>query len=221
MPSTVIVGTQWGDEGKGRVVDICAAQSDMVIRYHGGNNAGHTVIVGDEIFPFHLIPSGIISGKFCVIGSGLVVDLGVLLEEKQGLEARGIQVEGKLAISDHCHVILPYHKALEKADEERLGSRRIGSTLRGIGPAYTDKASRRGIRLGELAYPECFREHLENNVAEKNEILSKIYGAEPLAAETIYEVTMEHYRHISHMITDTSVLVNRTLNEGKQVLFEG
>lgn len=221
MPSTVIVGAQWGDEGKGRIVDICAAKADLVVRYHGGNNAGHTIMVGEEIFALHLIPSGIVRGKPCVIGSGVVVDLSALLEEKKNLESRGLQVDGNLALSDHCHLILPYHKALEKADEARLAARRIGTTLRGIGPAYADKASRRGIRLGELAYPDSFREHLERNVAEKNEILTKIYGAEPLCAETICEETMQQFRQIEKMVTDTSVLVSRALDEGKAVLFEG
>lgn len=221
MPSTVIVGAQWGDEGKGRIADLLAANSDLVVRYHGGNNAGHTVMVGDEIFAFHLLPSGIISGKLCVIGNGLVVDLAVLLKEKAGLESRGFKLEGNLVISDHCHLILPYHKALEQADEQRLGARRIGTTLRGIGPAYTDKAARRGIRLGELAYPDLFRDHLECNVAEKNEILTKIYGIEPLCAATIFEETMAQFRQIEDLVTDTSVLVNRALDEGKQVLFEG
>ncbi len=221
MPGTVIVGAQWGDEGKGCVVDLCAAQADLVVRYQGGNNAGHTVMVGDEIYAFHLIPSGIIRSKPCVMGNGLVVDLGALLEEKQGFEARGIPVGANLAISDHCHLVLPYHKALEKADEERLGARRIGTTQRGIGPAYTDKIARRGIRLGELTRPEAFREHLENNVAEKNEILTKIYGAEPLNAKSIYEETMCHYQQIAPLVTDTSLLVNRALDGGKQVLFEG
>jgi adenylosuccinate synthase len=221
VPSTVVVGAQWGDEGKGRIVDLFASQVDMVVRYHGGSNAGHTIMVGDEVFAFHLLPSGILSGKFSVIGSGLVVDLGILLEEKQNLEKRGIQVEGNLALSDHCHLILPYHKALEKADEARLAGRRIGTTLRGIGPAYTDKASRRGIRLGELNYSESFREHLEHNIAEKNEILTKIYGAEPLPAQAIYDETMGQFNQIANMVTDTSVLVNDALDEGKEVLFEG
>jgi len=221
MPSTVIVGAQWGDEGKGRVVDICAARADLVVRYQGGNNAGHTVMVGEEVFAFHLIPSGIAQGKFCVIGNGLVVDLAALLEEKRSLEARGIRVQGNLAISDHCHLILPYHKLLERAEEERLGVRRLGTTQRGIGPAYADKAARRGIRLGELADPASFREHLEHNVAEKNEILTKIFGLEPLSAEALCQEALEQFRQIAAMVTDTSLLVNRALDEGKEVLFEG
>jgi len=221
VPSTVIIGAQWGDEGKGKVVDILAAQSDMVVRYHGGTNAGHTVMVEGEIFVLHLLPSGIIRGAFCVIGNGLVVDLAALLKEKAEFESRGIEVDGKLAISDHCHLILPYHRALEKASEARLGEKKIGTTLRGIGPAYTDKYSRCGIRIGELAHPTTFRAHLEANVAEKNEILTKIYGAEPLSAEAIYDEVMGQFQQISHLITDTSVLVNRALKEGQQILFEG
>jgi len=221
VPSTVIVGAQWGDEGKGRIVDIIAAESDLTVRYQGGNNAGHTVIVGEEIFALHLIPSGIIRGLPCVIGNGLVVDLGALLEEKQTLEAKGIVVDGKLTLSDHCHLILPYHKLLDEAEESRRGSRRIGTTKRGIGPAYTDKYSRRGIRLGELAYPADFRSHLEHNLAEKNELLQKIYGLEPLVLDQVYNDIMAQFELIKGMVADTSLLVNQALSDGKKVLFEG
>jgi len=221
VPSTVIVGAQWGDEGKGRIVDIIAAESDLTVRFQGGNNAGHTVIVGEEIFALHLIPSGIIRGLACVIGNGLVVDLGALLEEKQTLESKGIAVDGKLILSDHCHLILPYHKLLDEAEESRRGARRIGTTKRGIGPAYTDKYARRGIRLGELCYPADFRAHLEHNLAEKNELLQKIYGLKPLVLDKVYDDIMAQFEQVKPMVTDTSLLVNQALAAGKKILFEG
>jgi adenylosuccinate synthase len=221
VPGTVIIGAQWGDEGKGKIVDICAEAADLVVRYHGGNNAGHTVMVNGEVFAFHLLPSGLIRGKTSVIGNGLVLDLGSLLAEMQDFEKRGIDVRKLLTISDHCHLVLPYHKALEKASEMRLGDKKIGTTLRGIGPAYTDKAARTGIRLGELTVPEDFRAHLEQNCAEKNEILTKVYGAEPVCAETIYKETMAQFAQIKDLIGDTSVLVTKALEAGQKVLFEG
>ena len=138
VPATIVVGSQWGDEGKGRVVDLLAAESDLVVRYQGGNNAGHTVWVGDQRFAFHLIPTGILRGKPCVLGAGMVIDLGVLFEEESELASRGVPVQGKLRISENAHLILPYHKLIEQAEEERRGSRAIGTTRRGIGPAYED-----------------------------------------------------------------------------------
>ena len=157
MPSTVIVGCQWGDEGKGRVVDTYSEYADLVARYQGGNNAGHTVIIEGQQFAFHLIPTGILRGKLCVIGNGLVVDPQALLEEIADLKGKGVELDDNLRLSENAHLIMPYHKALDGAKEKALGSRKIGTTLRGIGPAYTDKVARSGIRVGDLADEQVFK----------------------------------------------------------------
>jgi adenylosuccinate synthase len=221
MPSTVVIGAQWGDEGKGGVVDVLAAQADLVVRFHGGNNAGHTVVVGEKRYAFHLIPTGMLRGVLSVIGNGLVLDLGFLLEEKAELERSGVKVEGKLLISDQAHVVFPYHRALEAAEEERLGEKKIGTTRRGIGPAYEDKAARRGIRVGEFADPSHLRERLAANLELKNSLLTKVYGQPPLEFEPLYREALAHYEQIGGMVCDTSLVINQALDEGKQVLFEG
>ena len=221
MPSTVVIGAQWGDEGKGGVVDVLAQQADLVVRFHGGNNAGHTVVVGDKRFAFHLIPTGILRGVTSVIANGMVLDLGFLLEEKAQLEQDEVVVDGKLLVSDQAHLIFPYHKAIEAAEEARLGDKKIGTTGRGIGPAYEDKAARRGIRVGELADPDRLRERLAANLDYKNQLLTKVYGRPALEFEPIYQEVLAQYRQIAPMVCDTSPLINRALKEGKQVLFEG
>jgi len=221
VPATIVVGSQWGDEGKGRVVDLLAAESDLVVRYQGGNNAGHTVWVGDQRFAFHLIPTGILRGKPCVLGAGMVIDLGVLFEEESELASRGVPVQGKLRISENAHLILPYHKLLEQAEEERRGSRAIGTTRRGIGPAYEDKVARRGIRMGDLRDPEALAEKLGEVVTYKNLILQRVYRSPAVDPDRIYNGLRVMYDHYQDAICDTSRLVQDALEEGQRVLFEG
>ncbi len=188
MGALVVVGTQWGDEGKGKIVDLLARDADMVVRYQGGSNAGHTVVKGGTTFVFHLIPSGILyRGTTCVIGNGVVVDPAALIEELDGLRAKDVRTEGHLFVSQAAHVIMPYHKAIEKASESSKGGRRIGTTGRGIGPAYVDKMARIGIRMGDLLDPPYFRQKLEDNVAETNALLEALYDAPGFHAEKIFQ----------------------------------
>src|SRR2546428_1221822 len=180
MPNIVVVGTQWGDEGKGKVVDVLTPHVNVVVRYQGGNNAGHTVVVGKEKYVLHSIPSGILhSGCRCVIGCGVVIDPAALIEEMETLVRRGVTLDGNLFISKNAHLIMPYHPALDLASEAKLGKRRIGTTGRGVGPAYVDKAARVGIRMADLLNERLFREKLELNVAQKNRLLREIYTRRP------------------------------------------
>ena len=178
MPNIVVVGTQWGDEGKGKVVDVITPHVNVVVRYQGGNNAGHTVVVGREKYVLHSIPSGILHpGCRCVIGCGVVVDPASLIEEMESLVQRGVTLDGNLFISKNAHLIMPYHPALDRASEAKLGARRIGTTGKGVGPAYVDKAARVGIRMADLLDERLFREKLEINLAQKNRLLREIYDA--------------------------------------------
>ena len=185
MPATVIVGAQWGDEGKGKIVDLLAQHADVVCRYQGGPNAGHTIIVDGETFKIRQMPSGILSGKDCVIGAGCVVDPEVLIEELDDLEARGIDTSGVVHLSGNAHLIMPWHVAIDQASERRLGKLQIGTTRRGIGPAYADKASRLGIRVQDLLDPKILRQKIEVALAEKNLWLERVYGVEPLELEEV------------------------------------
>ena len=221
MPATVVVGSQWGDEGKGRVVDLLAADSDLVVRYQGGNNAGHTVWIGDEKFAVHLIPTGILRGKLSVLGTGMVIDLDVLLEEESDLSSRGIPVRGNLRISENAHLILPYHKLIEEAEETRRGTLAIGTTKRGIGPAYEDKAARRGIRVGDLRDRNDLAGLLQDAIALKNLVLKNVYKARTVDPDRIYNDLTVLYDHFADAICDTSVVVQDALDAGKSVLFEG
>jgi adenylosuccinate synthase len=221
VPATVVVGSQWGDEGKGRIVDLLAAEADLVVRYQGGNNAGHTVWVGDQRFAFHLIPTGILRGKISLLGAGMVIDLDVLLQEENELAASGVEVIGKLRLSENAHLILPYHKLLEAAEEDRLGAKAIGTTRRGIGPAYEDKAARRGLRVGDLRDADGLADKLTRIVDYKNLILSKVYGSPKMDAEKIFNDLRGLYNHYSDVICDTSLLVYEALSRGQNVLFEG
>jgi len=221
VPATVVVGSQWGDEGKGRVVDLLAAQADIVVRYQGGNNAGHTVWVGETRFAFHLIPTGIIRGKLCLLGAGMVVDMAVLKKEEDELVAAGIEVLPNLRISENAHLILPYHKLLEQAEEQRLASHAIGTTGRGIGPAYEDKAARRGLRVGDLRDEAGFAEKLGRVIAYKNLILSRVYGMPEVSATELIDGLRPLYQHYAGAICNTSPIVNEALAGGKRVLFEG
>ncbi len=221
VPATVIVGAQWGDEGKGKIVDLLAADSDLVCRYQGGPNAGHTIVVGEETYKIRAIPSGIITGKHCAIGGGCVVDPQVLIEEIDDLESRGHETAGLLFVSGNAHLIMPWHVALDGARERRLGKLEIGTTRRGIGPAYADKATRIGIRVQDLLDPKILLQKIEVALAEKNVWLEKVYGIEPVALETVDERYEQYAQRLRPYVADTSLLVDRALREGKEVLFEG
>lgn len=221
MAAVVLVGTQWGDEGKGKITDFLAEKADMIVRYQGGNNAGHTVVIGDQVFKLHLIPSGIFyPDKACVIGNGLVVDPEVLIDELTYLKKRGVH-SLNLRISGKAHVIMPYHKLLDTLEEEFKGEQKIGTTKRGIGPAYKDKASRTGIRILDLLDREQLEQKLHYNLKEKNLLISKIYNREELNYEEILEKYLVYAEIIRPYVTDSSLEVNTYLDEGKNVLFEG
>ncbi len=221
MSTVVVIGAQWGDEGKGKITDFLARDADMVVRYQGGNNAGHTVMADGREYKLHLIPSGILyPEKMCLIGSGVVLDPEVFLGEVEGLKARGVRAD-KLRISPRTHVIMPYHRRLDLCDEERRGANRIGTTGRGIGPAYTDKASRVGIRVADLIDPESLEEALKISLNLKNEVLTKLYGTDPFDFAEIYHTYSEYGRRLAGFVADVSVLVNDAIREGKNILFEG
>ena len=222
MPNIVLVGMQWGDEGKGKVVDYLADYFDIIARYQGGHNAGHTVFTQGKKFVFHLIPSGILhQDKICIIGNGVVVDPAALLKEIDHLRKEGVKIEGHLFISNRCHLILPYHQLLEKGSEERLGKNKLGTTCRGIGPSYQHKMARDGIRLVDLTNPDWFKEKLERNLSLINAILKKVYKLEPLEFNPIYEEILECFSKIKTYLCDTSLLLNQLIDQGKSVLFEG
>jgi len=221
MAGIVIVGAQWGDEGKGKIVDLLAENADLVIRFQGGNNAGHTIVRDDVKWKFHLIPSGILyPGLKCAIGNGVVIDPKVLTGELDDLRAKGIDLSG-LRISANAHLIMPYHMLLDHAGEARLGKLQIGTTRRGIGPAYADKAARLGIRVQDILDPKILRQKFETALAEKNRVLELVYGAEPLEIEQLAE-RMEGYAvRLRPYVADTSLLVERALRAGQSVLLEG
>ena len=216
MPATVIVGAQWGDEGKGKIVDLLAQDSDVVCRYQGGPNAGHTIIADGETWKIRQIPSGVLSGKVCVIGAGCVVDPEVLVAE---LDLYGDR--GKFCLSGNAHLIMPWHVAIDQASERRLGHLQIGTTRRGIGPAYADKASRLGIRVQDVLDPKILRQKIEVALAEKNLWLERIYEAEPFVLEDVWEQYAGLAERLAPYVGDVSLLVDRALDEGKDVLFEG
>ncbi len=220
MPNVVIVGTQWGDEGKGKIVDLFTEKFDVIARAQGGHNAGHTVMIDGVQYILHLIPSGILHReKSCVVGNGVIIDPFALLEELQMLDDFGLA--GRLHISNRCHLIMPYHRAVESAEEERLGEKKIGTTSRGIGPCYEDKIGRRGIRIADLQTPDIFREKVAANVEFKNQILAGVYGAGTLDAEEIYDSYMAVVSGILPFVTDTAEYLNSAISDGKSVLFEG
>ena len=221
MPSTVLLGAQWGDEGKGKITDLISSDYDYVVRYQGGNNAGHTVIHGDTKLALHLIPSGVMYDHITpVIGNGCVVDPKVLTEEMQMLEGEGFSCEN-LRISCDAHVIMPYHIDLDGASERHLGKHEIGTTKRGIGPAYEDKAGRTGIRIQDLLDEKIFREKLEAALAIKNQVLTKIYGLEPYTVDQICEMYLPYAEVIRPHMAETAQLLNQELRAGKNILFEG
>jgi adenylosuccinate synthase len=220
MPATVIVGAQWGDEGKGKIVDLLAQHSDMVCRYQGGPNAGHTIIAEGETYKFKHMPSGILWGKECVLGAGCVIDPEVFIEELDDLEGRGISTE-TVRVSGNAHLVMPWHVALDRASERRLGKLQIGTTRRGIGPAYADKSARLGIRVQDLFDPKILLQKIEVALAEKNVWLERVYGAAPLDLEDVAGRSEGWAERMRPFIADTSLLVDRALRDGKVVLFEG
>ncbi len=220
MPGVIVVGAQWGDEGKGKIVDILAERFDVVARYQGGANAGHTVVVGDETFKFHLLPSGIIHpGKLCVLGNGCVIDLDTLCRELDDLEAGGRSADG-LRISANAHLVMPWHRLLDEASEVRLGALQIGTTRRGIGPAYADKASRLGIRVQDLLDEDILGEKIAAALTAKRAQIGGIEGRS-LDARVITADMLRHAARLRPHVTDTSLLIERTLDAGQGVLFEG
>jgi len=222
MSVIVVVGAQWGDEGKGKIVDLLSNNFDIVARYQGGANAGHTVIIHDKKYILHLIPSGILHPQVeCVIGNGVVIDPVALMEEIRLLESEGIKVAGRLWISQKAHLIMPYHKLLDTASEEKEGANKIGTTGRGIGPAYADKTNRKGIRIVDLLDRETFEQKLRRNVEEKNELLKKIYGKLPLDVESIIKEYLDFDQIIDPYIKDVSVYLNNAIEQGKSILLEG
>ena len=220
MPATVIVGAQWGDEGKGKIVDLLALDSDVVCRYQGGPNAGHTIVVGDETFKIRQIPSGVIRGKTCVIGAGCVLDPEVFLGEVDELEARGYST-ADVHVSGEAHLIMPWHVSLDQASERRLGKLQIGTTRRGIGPCYADKAARIGIRVQDVLDPKILRQKIEVALAEKNVWLERVYGVEPLELEELAERYEAYAQRLRPYVADTSLLVDRALRATREVLLEG
>jgi len=222
MPNTVVVGLQWGDEGKGKIVDCLSEKADVVARYQGGHNAGHTVVINNEKFVLHLIPSGILyKGKKCLIGNGVVIDPAALIEEIKGLEARGVEISGNLFISKNAHVIMPYHIALDRESEKLRGAKSIGTTGRGIGPAYCDKIGRTGIRMADLLYPSIFREKVKSHLFHVNFLLENLYKAGTFSTDDIYHEYMGYAQKLSSYIADTDIIINKTISAKGNVLFEG
>lgn len=221
MSSVVIVGSQWGDEGKGKITDFLSKEAEVIARYQGGNNAGHTIRFNEETYKLHLIPSGIFyPDKKSVIGNGMVVDPKALVQELEGIQARGITTDN-LKISNRCHVILPYHIQQDRLEEEKKGDNKIGTTIKGIGPAYMDKAARTGIRMADLLDKEEFYEKLKTNLAHKNDMFEKLYDAERLNIDDIFEEYYACGQKLKKYVCDTSVVLNDALDAGKRVLFEG
>ncbi len=219
MPTVVVVGAQWGDEGKGKITDYLAAEADTVVRYQGGNNAGHTVLVGDKEYRLHLVPSGIVHGKRCVIGNGVVVDPWAFLDERDTLGRKGLPVE-RIAVSDAAHLILPHHQALDAAEEQSRGAARLGTTLRGVGPAYRDKAARIGLRVGDLLRPDSLRRRLDQVLPEVDRMLAG-HGLPPTAADQLLVRLEAAAARLRPHVVDTVRLINDAIDAGERVLFEG
>jgi adenylosuccinate synthase len=220
VPATVIVGAQWGDEGKGKIVDLLAQDSDIVCRYQGGPNAGHTIVVGDETFKIRALPSGIVRSKPCVIGNGCVVDPEVLIGELDEFEQRG-RSTAEVYVSGNAHLIMPWHLAIDQASERRLGKLAIGTTRRGIGPCYADKAMRLGIRVQDVLDPKILRQKIAVALAEKNLWLERVYETEPFDLDAVASKYEGYAQRLRPFVTDTSLYVYNALRDGKSVLFEG
>src|SRR6058998_1402862 len=217
-----VIGAQWGDEGKGKIVDLLAERFDLVVRYQGGHNAGHSVQIGDQSFVLHLLPSGVVHvGKTCVLGNGMVIDPKAFFEEADRLMAQGISISpDRVKVSSRAHLILPYHRALDHTSEERLGNERVGTTLRGIGPAYEDKAGRRGIRVADALVPDVLRSRIERNIEDANRIIIA-YGGEALDGDEIFNETSRLAERLAPFITDTTSFMHRAARENRSILIEG
>ncbi|WP_336776252.1 adenylosuccinate synthase [Paenibacillus sp. MMO-58] len=221
MSTVVVVGTQWGDEGKGKITDYLADGADVVARYQGGNNAGHTILIDNKKYKLTMIPSGIFNqNKICVIGNGMVINPQALIDEINYIHDNGFSSDN-LKISDRAHVIMPYHLVLDGLEEDRKGDNKIGTTRKGIGPCYMDKAARNGIRIADLLDAEEFTEKTRRLVAEKNQVIQQVYGGEPLDAETIIAEYLGYAETLRPYVTDTSVVLNDAIDENRKVLFEG
>ncbi|MCM8784269.1 MAG: adenylosuccinate synthase [Candidatus Omnitrophica bacterium] len=219
MSNIVVVGTQWGDEGKGKIIDYLAKDSDVIVRYQGGNNAGHTVVINNKEFILHLIPSGILhKGKLCIVGNGVVVDPSALLLEIKELKNRGVDIDSNLLISEQAHVIFPYHKLLDQLREKK---RKIGTTGRGIGPCYADKVGRVGIRVVDLLDKEIFAQKLKLNLEEKNEIIKKVYGDKGFSFQKIYKEYRGYAKEIKKYVKNTTLILKKAIDRKKSILFEG
>jgi adenylosuccinate synthase len=221
MPAVVLVGAQWGDEGKGKATDLLGSRVDYVVKFNGGNNAGHTVVIGDEKYALHLLPSGILSpGVVPVIANGVVVDIEVLFEELDALMARGVDTS-RLLVSSSAHVIASYHRTVDKVTERFLGKRRIGTTGRGIGPAYADKINRVGIRIADLFDPKILQAKVEGALDQKNHLLVKVYNRRAVDVDETVDELLAHAERLQPMVADTGLVLNQALDAGKTVLFEG
>jgi adenylosuccinate synthase len=221
MPATVVIGGQWGDEGKGRIVDLLARDASVIARYSAGNNAGHTIINHLGLFALHIVPAGIFyPDKTCIVGNGVAVDPAVLIEEIETLEARGVSTE-RLLLSDRAHVVMPYHPIIDRLDEQLRGAAAIGTTGRGVGPCFADKVARLGIRMGDLADPRSFHDRLSFVLPYKNAVLSRLYGAEPISFDDVYSTYSEYASRLAARVCDTSVVAREALSRGDIVLLEG
>jgi len=221
MSTVVVVGTQWGDEGKGKITDYLADGADVVARYQGGNNAGHTILIGNKKYKLTMIPSGIFNNdKTCVIGNGMVINPAALIDEIQYIHDNGFST-ANLKISDRAHVIMPYHMVLDALEEDRKGDNKIGTTRKGIGPCYMDKAARAGIRIADLMDAEEFESKVRLLVEQKNQVIEQVYGGEPVDAEAIIQEYLGYAEKLRPYVTDTSVVLNDAIDEGKHILFEG
>jgi adenylosuccinate synthase len=221
MPAIVLLGAQWGDEGKGKATDLLGSSVDYVVKYNGGNNAGHTIVIGDEKYALHLLPSGILTpGVVPVVGNGVVVDLAVLFEELDGLDARGVDTS-RLLVSASAHLIGPYHRTIDKVAERFLGDSRIGTTGRGIGPTYADKMSRVGVRVQDLFDEKILRQKVEGALEQKNHLLVKVYNRRAITVDEVVEEFLEHAERLRPMVVDTTLVLGRALDEGRTVLLEG
>lgn len=221
MPAAVILGLQWGDEGKGKIVDVLSEKYDIVVRFQGGSNAGHTVVVGENKFALHLIPSGVLRNRLGIIGNGVVIDPKKLIEEIVGLEERGVDVRSNLILSDRAHIVMPYHRLFDQLKEDLRGSKKIGTTGRGIGPCYIDKAERTGIRAVDLLNRQHFHDALKMKLDWINPLLTKIYDHDPLDFDEIYDEYMGYIPMLRPMVSDTGYYIRQALRENKHVLFEG